>query len=105
MPKKPLTDIEARNKLNQLGLKFDFYLSDHKILIEYDGKHHFKPVEYFGGEQTLKRMRINDEVKNNYVRNSGFNLIRISYRHKNDISTILNDYLLDNEKDKVVIYH
>lgn len=30
--------------------RYDFYLPDYNILIEYDGEQHFKPVEIWEGE-------------------------------------------------------
>ena len=30
-------------------LKFDFYLPEHNLCVEFDGVQHFKPVDFFGG--------------------------------------------------------
>ena len=31
-------------------LRFDFYLHDYNILVEYDGIQHFQSIDYFGGQ-------------------------------------------------------
>lgn len=60
-------------------LPFDFYLPDLDILIEYDGIQHFKAIEYFGGEKGLLEQQRNDDIKNEYCRNTGKVLHRIRY--------------------------
>lgn len=71
-------------------LPFDFYLPDYKICIEYDGELHYRPSEIFGGELTLKRIKINDDIKSNWCLENDIKLIRISYKKKNKIFKILN---------------
>ena len=60
-------------------LRFDFYLPDYNTLIEYDGAQHFKPIEYFGGEEKYNILKSNDEIKNEYCKIHKINLIRIPY--------------------------
>lgn len=50
------------------SLKFDFYLPDHNILIEFDGEQHFISVDYFGGEDKFKELQLKDVLKTNIVR-------------------------------------
>lgn len=72
-------------------LLFDFYLPDYNICIEYDGIHHFKPIEYFGGVTTYLKTVECDKIKNEYCKNKGIRLIRIKYDQ--DILNILNENL------------
>ncbi|ECV9083704.1 DUF723 domain-containing protein [Salmonella enterica subsp. enterica serovar Infantis] len=60
-------------------LPFDFYLIDYDILIEYDGIQHFKPIEYFGGQQGLDEQQYNDNIKNEYCKSTDKILLRIRY--------------------------
>ncbi len=61
-------------------LKFDFFLPQHNILIEYDGKQHFVPVKFWGGEDKLKIIKQRDRIKNEWCNNQeNINLIRIRY--------------------------
>ena len=32
----------------------DFYLPKYNLFIEYNGKQHYEPIEYFGGQQYLE---------------------------------------------------
>lgn len=72
-------------------LPFDFYLPDLKTCIEFDGKHHFEPINYYGGIKTLMNIRKRDQAKTKYCKDTGLNLIRISY--KEDIIKKLKNVL------------
>ena len=70
-------------------LKFDFYLPNHNICIEYDGEQHFKSVEYFGGESAFIDRIERDEIKNNFCHDNNIKLIRIPFSRFNEIEKIL----------------
>ena len=75
-------------------LKFDFYLPDKNIIIEYDGEQHFAPVDFKGrGLEDAKRIFIEskqrDEIKNQYCQKHDIHLIRIPYNQINQIDEIL----------------
>ena len=72
-------------------LPFDFYLPDYNVLIEYDGKQHFEPVEYFGGQESFEKTVKHDNIKNEYCKNNGIQLLRIPY-YKN-VEEELNNFL------------
>lgn len=72
-------------------LPFDFYLPNHNIIIEYDGKQHYEPVELFGGEKSLANTQRHDEIKTEYCKNNNINLLRIPY-FKN-VDDELNNFL------------
>ena len=74
---------------NNRKLKFDFYLPNQNILIEYDGKQHYEPIQYFGGQNSFKLVKEYDEIKNNYVINKNIKLIRIPYYNYNNLNSIL----------------
>jgi len=76
---------------NTKCLPFDFYLPDYNICIEYDGQQHFNIVSIYGGEDSLKKIKINDNIKNNWCSENNIKLIRIPYIKKNKIYTILNE--------------
>ena len=60
-------------------LIFDFYLPFHNICIEYDGKQHYEPIEWFGGVRALEKQIIRDQIKTDYCKNNNIKLIRIKY--------------------------
>lgn len=60
-------------------LKFDFYLPEKNICIEYDGKQHFQPIKYWGGEKELKKIQKRDKIKSDYCKKNNINFLRIKY--------------------------
>jgi very-short-patch-repair endonuclease len=73
-------------------LKFDFYLPEYKLCIEYDGEQHFKPIEHFGGESKFLELRKRDDIKTKFCKDEGISLIRISYLDFKNIEEILLSY-------------
>ena len=71
-------------------LRFDFYLLDKNICIEYDGEHHFAENEYFG-KGNLEYIKVNDEIKNEYCKDNKIKLIRIPYWDYSIIENYLQD--------------
>ena len=46
-------------------MSYDIFISSLNIAIEYQGKQHFEPVEFFGGEEGYKKTVERDILKNN----------------------------------------
>lgn len=72
-------------------LPFDFAIYKNNellCLIEYDGKQHFEPVNYFGGEDEFQLIQIRDSIKNNYCHDNNITLLR--FNDKDDINKIKN---------------
>ena len=65
--------------INNINYRFDFYLINLNIFIEYDGIQHFEIVEFFGGEKAFIQTCKNDEIKNKYCMENNIKLIRIPY--------------------------
>ena len=59
-------------------LKFDFYLPDYNMCIEYDGIQHFKVIESWGSDR-FNEIKRNDNIKNEYCEKNNIRLIRIPY--------------------------
>lgn len=74
-------------------LPFDFYLPEHRISIEYDGKHHYKPVPQFGGNDYLEKTKIHDNIKTEYCLVNNIRLLRISYTDFNNIGLRINEFI------------
>lgn len=64
-------------------LSFDFFLPDHNICVEFDGRQHFFPSKYFGGDSEFERTKKVDQIKGQFCLNNGIELIRVPYRVKN----------------------
>lgn len=82
------------------SLPFDFYLPELNICIEYDGYQHFKPVKYFGGEESFKTIKISDKIKTEYCKINNIQLIRISYFELNKIKDIIEEFIFKINLDK-----
>ena len=67
---------------NVRRLHFDFFLPDHNTCIEYDGKQHFFPVDYFGGVPSFEQLKKIDSLKNGFCLENGIKIIRISYKQR-----------------------
>ncbi len=66
------------NDTTKRKLKFDFFIEDFKLIIEYDGIHHFKNIDYWKTHSAEKVQR-RDEIKNSYCKLNNINIIRIKY--------------------------
>lgn len=79
--------------------RFDFYLLDLNICIEFDGAQHFhlKHQRTRDKEKALQRfldLQRRDEKKNNFCREQKISLIRINYKQLNNLTQILNNEVL-----------
>ena len=72
-------------------LPFDFYLLDYNYCIEYQGKQHYEPIDFFGGQKNFEYIIKHDNIKNEYCKNNGIKLLRIPY-YKN-VEEELNNFL------------
>jgi len=87
---------------NKVPLPFDFAIFESdgklKMLIEFDGVQHYKPIEFWGGEDGLKYRKRNDGIKNTYCAEHNIPLIRISFNQCYHIDEILSKTLLRKEE-------
>jgi hypothetical protein len=60
-------------------LRFDFYIPEMNICVEFDGIQHFQEVDFFGGEEEFERTKKRDLIKNTFCEISNIKLIRIPY--------------------------
>ena len=72
----------------QKKIYIDFYLPNEKVFIEYNGRQHYEPVEYFGGEEQFERQQKRDAWVRHYCIDRGIKLIEIPYY--SDVTTYLN---------------
>ena len=60
-------------------LRFDFYLIQDNILIEFNGEQHYKSTGGWNSKEAFKERAIRDAIKNKYTIDNGITLIRIPY--------------------------
>lgn len=73
-----------------VALRFDFYLPDLNICIEYNGIQHYKTISGWNNEEHLIYTQKHDKMKENYCRENGIKLIIISYQ---DYKNLTFDFL------------
>lgn len=87
-------------------LRFDFFVPDKNLCIEYDGVQHFKVVDFSwkNTEESLKEAQNNfeqtqkrDKIKDDYCKENNINLLRIKYTEINNISQILEKKILNTD--------
>ena len=76
---------------DKFPLPFDFYLPNSNTCIEFDGEQHFKPVDFFGGEEKFKVRQLHDQIKTDYCNSHDIYLLRIPY--DKNIEEELNNFL------------
>lgn len=60
-------------------LSYDIYIPSEKIAFEYQGRQHFEPVDFFGGEEHYKKQVERDELKRKSSKEAGILLVYINY--------------------------
>ena len=89
---------EQEKTFSDLPLKrFDFYLPDFNLLIEYDGQQHYHSNGGWSNEENLKNVQQRDKEKNEYALSHNIPLIRIPYWERDNITLemlLSNKYLV-----------
>lgn len=89
-PQKRFKDLKGiGNKL----LSYDYYIPSYNLLIEYQGKQHYKPVDVFGGENQLLIQQEHDKRKKMYACDNNYNFLEIPYWEYDNVENILNEKL------------
>lgn len=61
-------------------LKCDFYLPDHKMVIEFHGRQHYEVVHSFGGTEAFIENQRRDQLKKDFLSANNIKFLEISYR-------------------------
>ena len=86
------------------GRRYDFYLPTENICIEFDGKQHFEPINYFGGEEKFLANQRHDIEKNKYCIQNNIKLFRIPYTDLNNMNFILTKILKEKSSETIEKY-
>ena len=76
------------------SLRFDFYLPDTNTVIEYNGEQHYKPIDFYGGEDNYTVSRERDEIKRQYCEDNDINYIVIRFDEDIGESLITNNIIM-----------
>ena len=71
----------------------DFYLPDQNTFIEFNGEQHYKPIEFWGGENAFEKQQIRDNALRQYCKEHKIKLIEIPYSQMSNIEDILTKEL------------
>ena len=64
---------------DKLPLHYDFYIPKLNLLIEYQGKQHYSPVNLFGGDDYFATQQEHDLMKYKYAVENGYSVLYIPY--------------------------
>lgn len=73
---------EAQHHASPEWLKpmhFDIFVPSKQLAFEYQGKQHFEPVDFFGGERAFHNTQIRDQEKKNKCGSAGVTLVEWRY--------------------------
>lgn len=79
------------------SLRFDYWLPDRNVLIEFQGRQHYVPVSKFGGRKGLIRQQNNDRKKRLFCIKNNIRLISIPYYDEEKIDEEYISSLLDGD--------
>ena len=90
---------ELEYPLKNSRQRFDFYLTDRDIAIEYNGKQHYTYIKYFHkNNKGFKKSKERDKRKREYCKKNSITLLEIPYSWKdNTIVAFLDSFLGFND--------
>ena len=80
-------------------LPYDFYLPEHNILIEVNGKLHYELSNYKNAEQIFAKNKESDRLKKQFAKDSSIKLVVIDTRKYKDFD-LISSYLVKKLKIK-----
>ena len=60
-------------------MSYDVFISGLNVAIEYQGKQHFEPVDFFGGRESFEELKKRDREKASISKQNGIKLVYINY--------------------------
>ncbi|MDA9272067.1 C2H2-type zinc finger protein [bacterium] len=82
-------------------LRWDFMIdyNNTKIFIEYNGRQHYRPVQFGGismerATENFRKQQINDQIKTDYCTENDYPLLWIS--HKDNVEDSVRKFIVDN---------
>lgn len=91
---KSFDDLKNINRLS-----YDFLIDDYGILIEYQGKQHYGPVDIFGGIEGYETQVKIDNKKREYAKSHNLSILEVPYLYDNyiKVTNFLNSNLKVNQ--------
>ena len=60
-------------------LSYDIFICGKNIAIEYQGKQHFEPIDFFGGKENFETQQKRDEIKRKLSKENNVHLVYVNY--------------------------
>lgn len=78
-------------RIEPFHFRYDFWLPKLKVLIEFHGQQHFKPVGLFGGAEGLKETVLRDQAKREVAKWRKLPLVTLTYKqmHNDTLERVL----------------
>lgn len=93
------TQKEFEGLVYKRNLKYDFYIESLNTLIEYNGKQHYEPIDFFGGEHSFNIQKERDNLKIEYAKGNNIRMLVIPYTVTGkDISKVVTTFLAEDRK-------
>ena len=73
-------------------LRFDFYLPEYNLCVEYNGIQHYIPIDFFGGIKTFNINKARFEIKKKFCKENNIDLLVIKY-DENIIEKLTNSLI------------
>lgn len=76
------------------NLRCDFYIKSLNLVIEFNGRQHYEPVNAFGGEESLKEVQRRDKIKVEYFKhnNIAFEIMTFNDDVKKKVDEFISKY-------------
>ena len=92
------------NCIYQNKLRFDFYLPDYNLCIEFQGEQHYNPDFFIAirkdkekGILDFTKNQIRDKIKRDFCKENKIDLLEISYKEEKNINFILSKYIQERK--------
>lgn len=90
---------EYRVSIDGKRRRYDFYLPEDGVVIEFNGIQHYEAIDYFGGEPRFKAQQERDKEKEEYCISNNKRLVVI--RYDEDIDEVLKHNLRFNDQIEI----
>lgn len=75
--------------------RYDFYLPDYNLVIEFMGKQHYVDIDFFSRKQSFERRQEIDYLKKEEALEQNMYYLAISYKDQSNINQILKNWFND----------
>ncbi len=87
--------LKYKQQHKNYGFIFDFYIPDYNTYIEFNGRQHYEPIEFFGGIESYNKQSSKDILKDQILEKYNIKLIKIGYWQINKVDDILKKELVN----------